>query len=156
MKLQNSNGEWFELTFMGYQFPGTTDNNWDANWLVVEGRISLSRCSWSFKDPCLLVSEAIELADWMTKLSEGSFEENQIGFVEPNLKFEVLNYGWEKTAVRVHFSHEAKPQMWRYTDADCWFEAEVDPTCLAEAAESLRSDLLRFPVRDAEERWSSL
>src|SRR5690348_9864167 len=83
------------LTVIGYQFPDAGGlDYYDANWLVVEGRVvAANGRTWSFRDPCLLVPEAHELADWLRTAASGRFRHYRkrdgaaLGFLEPNLGF---------------------------------------------------------------------
>ncbi len=64
MHLTATDGTEFTLHLAGYEFPEAPDDpgeagNWDANWLVVEGSVRLpDGRSSTFRDPCLLTSEA--------------------------------------------------------------------------------------------------
>jgi hypothetical protein len=131
------------LKLVRYQFPSIVDDEWDSNWLIVSGAVSVDGKSWRFEDPCLTNFEAARLADWLEKVARGQGGP-EIGFVEPNLGFERTT----QENIRVTFTLESAPP-WATLDDD-WdvhgFEAPVGPQ-LAEAADALRRQLTAFPER---------
>lgn len=62
MTLEGHDGS-CELSIAQYQFPTREKRDLDANWLVVEGRVTLPDGEWRFRDPCLTTFEAARLAD---------------------------------------------------------------------------------------------
>ena len=63
MTLHGERGGTFRLSIDGYQFPETTDDRWDANWLFVRGHVQDPQGEWTFRDPCLTTFEVQELAE---------------------------------------------------------------------------------------------
>lgn len=127
-----------------YQFPEITDDDWDSNWLIVNGNAVIDGKSWSFRDPCLTTFEMARLADWLDQVSSGGDGEPFCGFTEPNLDFERVS----DTAVRIAFSLEALPP-WSKRGGDfgaIGFNIPIDER-LGAAASSLRALLTRFPIR---------
>jgi len=57
MKLIGQESEEFRLQVVGYEFPQTTEDEWDSEWLIVAGEVSCARGRWKFRDPCLLTLE---------------------------------------------------------------------------------------------------
>lgn len=92
MHLTATDGTAFTLRVTGYQFPEAPAvppeaEDWDANWLVVEGRLGLpDGRTATFTDPCLLTCEAQELAHWLLAAGAGGTPE-PLGFLEPVLAF---------------------------------------------------------------------
>lgn len=127
-----------------YQFPEITDDDWDSNWLIINGDAVLDGKSWSLRDPCLTTFEMERLADWLDHVSSGGDEKAFCGFTEPNLDFERVS----DVAVRIAFSLEALPP-WSKRDGDfgaIGFNIPIDDR-LGAAASSLRALLTRFPIR---------
>jgi hypothetical protein len=56
--LQSRDFSAFELRVAGYQFPDIESDEFDANWLVVEGLVApADERAWKFRDPALLTWE---------------------------------------------------------------------------------------------------
>jgi len=81
-------GPRFGLAVVGYQFPGHPvpehpyEDDWDANWLMVAGRVECEVGCWQFREPCLTTFEVVDLLAWF---SDGLSMPLQ--FTEPLLKF---------------------------------------------------------------------
>ncbi|MFN8075369.1 MAG: hypothetical protein U0Q15_08130 [Kineosporiaceae bacterium] len=123
MLLRSTDGTELELTVAGYEFPDLAEladaSDWDANWLVVAGRLVLADGrTWSFRDPSLVVDEAQQLGRWLLAAADGRVPEVPVAepkepadrrmlvFVEPNLAFSVARREAGSVAVRVWLSHE--------------------------------------------------
>ncbi len=132
-----------QLRLAGYQFPSITSDEWDANWLIVQGSASLDGKAWDFEDPCLTNFEAAELADWLDKVVEVSAL-SSLFFTEPNLEFRLDKAG----EIAVFFSLEAAPPwaMQNDEETEYGFQIAVGPQ-LSNAASALRRQLAQFPVR---------
>lgn len=133
-----------ELTVVRYQFPEQTEDWWDANWLIAQGRVRLKGRGWVFQDPCITTFEARSLADWLEAVSRGDAAKPYLALVEPNLQFDRK----AEDRLRVSFALESAPP-WAKRGED-WtkygFEVPVGPV-LARAAGELRVQLASFPVR---------
>lgn len=127
-----------------YQFPDISDDEWDSNWLIINGDAALNGDSWTFQDPCLTTFEMERLANWLNQVSSGKVEQTFCGFVEPNLNFERVS----DVEIRITFSLEALPP-WHTGDGDfggIGINVPIDDR-LGVAANSLRAFLTRFPIR---------
>lgn len=135
---------WLRISIVRYQFPQTENDEWDSNWLIIEGHVSLGGRIWKFSDPCLTTFEAIRLADWMDAQANGTSEQALCAFTEPNLEFARRS----DSAIRVRFSHESAPPWAKphYGEIEYGMNIPVGPK-LSMAAEQLRGQLARFPVR---------
>lgn len=135
------------LRVVGYQFPDITDDEWDSNWLVVDGVVVLEGRQWRFQDPCLTTFEAIRLADWLDACANGSAKDSYCDFTEPNLQFELI----DPETLRVSFALESAPPWSERGDdwTEHGFKLGVGHI-LAQAATDLRNQLQRFPVRGLE------
>jgi hypothetical protein len=143
MVLEGRRG-FFHMSIMGYQFPAITDEEWDSDWLVVAGRVSLTRGDWRFRDSCITTFEMVHLADWLEAVSLGIAGPGWCALTEPNLQFD----GPKNGAIRVSFALECAPP-WARRGED-WnkhgFEVPIGPS-LALAADQLRRALVQFPRR---------
>ncbi len=132
------------LSVLRYQFPQITTDEYDANWLIIRGHVSLDQRSWSFRDPCLTTFEVRQLADWLDRLARGDEVEPSCAFIEPNLRFEKLS----DRAIRVSFALESAPPWAK--PGDPWnehgFEVLIEKH-LETAAGQLRAQLRAFPER---------
>lgn len=153
MRLKSSSGQAFELTIVRYQYPNCGTEYYDANWLVIKGRVQHSRGSWVFIDPCLLTDEVAELCQWLLDVASGATVNSECEFIEPNLRFaHVANSTGD--LLRIYFELEARPD-WAYTgtvddDDLCWVEFPLLNLDLRVAAVALREQLETFPPRLAE------
>lgn len=134
------------LKILGYQFPGNQNDEYDSNWLVVEGTATVHGRSWTFRDPCLLTWEAGSLAEYLEARASGTASPRGIGFTEPNLGFAPSG----PNTLRVFFALEARPP-WLHggtaEDDEFFVEFTTSPEHLLEAAISLRSQLGAYPAR---------
>lgn len=83
-------GNAIDLRVVGYEFPDAKPDgvqDWDANWLLVEGDVRAHGTAWTFRDPCITTWEARALLDWLRR-APGS--EDSIDFLEPALAFRLL------------------------------------------------------------------
>jgi len=51
-----------------YQFESVVGDIWDDNWLIIEGDVDSGEAKWSFRDPSLVVDEALEIANWLERV----------------------------------------------------------------------------------------
>lgn len=132
----------------GYQFPHLEHEEYDSDWLKINIRVRLPEGSWTSTDPSLLTWEVASLAQWLESIAEGVSAESEQSFLEPNLRFELMQS--EPKTLRVYFELESRPP-WAPSDGagmdDLFAEFAVNPDDLRDAASALREDLKRFPVR---------
>ncbi|MFI5461604.1 MAG: hypothetical protein ACHRXM_39980, partial [Isosphaerales bacterium] len=131
------------ITVEGWQFPAS-DPGWDAQWLVISGRVQDGGQSWSFRDPCLTMPEAWRLAQWLGVLAnEHSRPATSLSFVEPNLYFELQGRDQTSVSIVVRFAQEALPPW--ITDRSEWpsLVLDMDPATLGTAGSQLGLDLRR-------------
>lgn len=78
MRIVSRSGPSVELHIAGYQFPGARpdgDDDWDANWLIISGRVDAGEhLRWGFRAPSLTTWEVSELIEWMRQVSAGEVE----------------------------------------------------------------------------------
>jgi hypothetical protein len=149
MQFRGTDGQSVELHIAGYQFPDLPTVEYDSNWLRIEGQVSHPQGHWSFQDPCLVTHEVSRLADWLHALAEDRPNNDEIGFIEPNLSFRIVRSP-DSVVLRVYFELEARPH-WVATPSaglgDLWVEFPVRELELRQAARSLRQELAIYPQR---------
>jgi hypothetical protein len=119
MLIAGGNGRAVNLQPLRWQFPPDA-GDWDDRWLVITGKVDLEQSSWSFIDPCLLIEEARELAEWLRAATEGRIEPDppstgqvpvppSLSFMEPTLAFSVAARDDSNLVVRIHFAGVGAP-----------------------------------------------
>jgi hypothetical protein len=159
VRITGDSGVSVELEPLKWQFPADA-GEWDDQWLVIRGRIDLGNRNWSFTDPCLLMTDARELARWLRAASDGRISASQndsdeepepdLMFLEPALGFSVAEYQETGPVVRIHFAAEAAPPWLRATDphlARFAVELAVRTGQLAAAASDWTEQLNALPAR---------
>ena len=149
MKLAGRDGQSLELRILGYQFPHLETEEYDSNWLVVAGKVTHSRGSWQFTNPCLLTYEAERLASWMDRIADANLPCDTCGFIEPNLEFRAL-LSIDRPVLRVYFDLEARPSWASSVCAgteDLWVEFPIEELDLKSATRQWRTELTTYPQR---------
>jgi hypothetical protein len=136
--------------------PTGSDWDWDANWLQVAGDVRDGDLAWQFEDPCMTTREARELADWLRRISLGQIEPDGqsgggvLGFLEPNVHFELRARTATEATVVAFFSQESSPpgsgEDIRYGDGH-EVVLVVSPEAAREAADDWERELAPFPER---------
>jgi hypothetical protein len=150
MKLNGENKTKVELRIVGYQFPNNVSDEHDANWLRVFLSVTVPEGSWETVDSCLLTWEVNSLADWLQNIAEEKDPKNDLDFIEPNLRCQILDSLPSVKRIRIFFELESRPR-WKKADwsgmNDLWAELNASSAELLEAAKSLRDDINKFPQR---------
>jgi hypothetical protein len=147
MQIQGSGGQSLNVDLKGYQFPGATDY-WDGNWLMVAISANHPEGAWRTTDPSLLTFEVAELVAWLEAIADGNQVASDIGFIEPNLSFELVHVAGV-ASVRVYFELESRPEWAKSSrpTGEFWMDFALSDRDLPAAANSLRAQLAAFPVR---------
>ena len=148
MHLAGPDGQSLELRIVGYQFPHLESEEYDSNWLIVEGKVVHPRGEWTFRSPCLLTYEVASLADWLDSVVRGRPRSEKKGFIEPNLRVQFVESFFFGARLRVYFEAESRPS-WAAGEDDLWVELSASDFDLRRAAASLRGQLERYPQRAA-------
>jgi hypothetical protein len=150
MILRQRGGPQIELTVLGYQFPYGVSDWHDLNWLNIFVRVQTVGASWTGgPDPCLLTTEARDLAAWLRAAANGSAV-TPLEFLEPELSFAVarppddrvvplavtLKHAFVKDQTLVSVQLNELPLVLHVVAED-----------LVAAADELDIDLRRVPVR---------
>lgn len=159
MRLVSTDGAELEIVPSRYEYAGTAvdqfDLDWDANWLVIRGRVRAPDGStYGFLDPCLTTWEAHELAQWLETVASGtakageSHNEPALTFTEPNLGFGLGPASGDLVTVRAHFSLESAPPDHRWAEEYGYsISLTMTTSDLANAASQWRNEIAAFPVR---------
>jgi hypothetical protein len=149
MIFRSSDGTLFQLEVRGYEYPDRVDDEWDSNWLRIAIIVSTSDGTWSVIHPCLLTFEISYLADWLDAVSERMQKESDIGFVEPNLSFELIEGTAEGPYLRVYFAAECLPPWADGPKSGTMFFLDFTllDVDLRAAVESLRARYRTYPPR---------
>ncbi len=148
LRLVGKEGEEFRLHVLRYQYPDIVHDEWDSNWLIVAGEVSCPRGRWRFSNSCLCAVEIKALADWLRDVAGGRAE-RELGFIEPNLRFELVEAA-DGPLLSVVFSQECAPpwatESERYGDGVALrFPFRLND--LIRAAEVVRGMSAEWPVR---------
>jgi hypothetical protein len=164
VRLTSSDGALLELRPTGYEFPTLdTPGDWDANWLVIHGRVrTAAGGSWTFHHPSLTTWEAHDLRHWLQRAADGQVEPTDdpgrdtadvLDFTEPNLAFSVAATTGEETELRVHLSLEAvsgKPGWTKDSGPglhECSVSLRLSRAQLLTSAAQWSHDIAPFPPR---------
>jgi hypothetical protein len=150
MELSGSNGDRFELTILGYQFPYSSKEKHDANWLVIRTEAAIAGRAWSTTDPSLLTWEVEELIGWLENLSRKEAATKLLDFLEPNISFELLDT--IPSAVKLKISLQLESQApWRESIGASEHSEGPQIDCTGQEllawAADLRDQLRKFPKR---------
>ncbi len=162
MELVSLDGRFVELAISAYQFGGgrstSEERDWDANWLMIRGRVWDGHVSWAFHDPCMTTWEARELSGWLRGLADSNAatvktagpDELRMWLTEPNLTFELTGSDHGMISLVVHFDAESRPPRGS-SDGDQGLGHEVrlelSTADLARAVDDWDRELVRFPER---------
>ncbi len=165
MKLESVDGAVVELRPVAYQFPEAVAdasplNDWDANWLRIEGSVRLADGrSWPFVDPSLVVDEVRELGVWLARVRGDDVapveptgdEDRLLRFTEPNLAFSLAARDERDVTLRVHLSLECRP-AWSASSPlyEYAVELRLPREALHHAISQWDADLAPFPTRHQE------
>jgi len=150
MDIHAANGSSFHLKVVSYEFPEQEDEKWDSNWLKIHMAVRLPQGSWSVTTPFLLTYEIEDLANWFDDVVTHTQTENEIGFTEPNLSFDVIKTTHGAICLRIHFAIECLPpwaNRTKYGTEDVFADFPLSEIDLRSAAEALRSQLTLYPQR---------
>jgi hypothetical protein len=146
MKLECKDGFAFELSIVGYEFPGLVNAEYDSNWLNVRIVARHPRGDWSAVDPALETHDVRKLAEWFRALESGRRDELEMGFIEACLSFKA-QFKRERPSLEVELAHEFRPAWAEDIDQSAVLSFPLDEIDLSSAAESLEQQLAKYPPR---------
>lgn len=133
-----------ELTIRQYQFPDIEGDEWDSNWLVVEGSVDINGTKWTFREPCLTNFETEQLANWLEEVSIGEPSKSYCFFTEPNLEFRYQKNRQLRICLALESGQPGRYPLTRWNERSFLVRADAE---LVTAARQLRQQLVRFPLR---------
>lgn len=135
----------FELLITGYEYPNTSFESYDSNWLIIQLSVSTTQGAWKVSDPCLLTYEVKQLANWFDKLNKGYFEETEYSFMERVIAFSVLEINQIKF-LHICFYQEALPP-WAMGQDEYSINIKLSELDLKSSSEYLQKQLEIYPQR---------
>ncbi len=78
------NSEELKLSILGYEFP-SIEEDYDANWLIVEVEVSNELGKWKRQSPCILTWELQWLSKWLLHVVNHEAKRREIGFLEQDI-----------------------------------------------------------------------
>ncbi len=148
MKILGINSQTVELRITNYQFPETSDRDYDGNWLNIYLNVDSELGKWQIIDPSLLTWEVDELINWFLTLSNNREPDyRNLEFIEPNLSFELLNYPTDPVKqIKLKFQLESRPKS-ANEDDEYFVVFEANRENLKQLANDLTSELKKYPMR---------
>lgn len=149
MQIFGNNGNIFKLSILGYQFPEMKSEAYDSNWLIIEVDVTCSQGAWIAQNPCLLTYEVARLANWFEAIASETNTKSIQKFIEPNLEFHFIDSPPEK-CLRIYFELELRPEWAAWEQGimkDLWVDFPLSDLDLNQIANSLRSQLCKYPQR---------
>lgn len=150
MVLYGATGDSFELRIVGYEFTSTSEDIYDANWLMVNIRVGVDDRNLETTEPLLLTWEVISLADWLDSIAARRPSKTAMEFLEPDLRFELQESLDDPVRLRACAQlaeQSLGPAMPRNRKQDVCVELECSTIELKKTVADLRLQLSRFPPR---------
>lgn len=127
LQLRDASGHGLALSVLRYELPDVDPSApahvWDANWLVVDATLTAPGAVHRLVEPCLLTSEARDLADWLHAVADGRGTAG-IGFVEPVLSFRLGRQAGGTAHVSIRLGESVVdlvvPSRGLHAAADAW------------------------------------
>ncbi len=137
-----------EIRLHNYQFPDSTDKDYDGNWLEIFLIVQSKLGNWQSIDPSLLTWEVQEIIDWFKDLSlDKEPKYKDLDFIEPNLSIKLMNEVKSQTKrIRVVFDLESRPKS-ANDEIEYFVEINLTNQELDKAAKDFEVDLSKFPER---------
>ena len=139
-----------------YESSAPVEDRYDANWLVISIEVKAPDGDWRGRGPYLLQWEAEHLATWLEGMSRHApFPSNlaftdELSFVEPNLRFEILGRPGDSPTLGIHFGIEFRPPWADKYHGESYIDLSLSDDDLLNAARTLRAELKEFPLRASE------
>ena len=147
MRLYASDGTFFELKILGYAAPEEPDD-----WLRIEVDVHHEGSTWKAAHSALFTWDVKDLADFLERIGrrKRKGKDLELGFVEPLLYFVYHTDLQRESFLEVFVGYELYPP-WKNRVPDApdgvWLKFPLSEIDLISAADSLRSQAIRFPRR---------
>lgn len=154
MQFTNAQGHSLSLTIQGYEFPshtpthasGHTEEDYDANWLLIRLFIDSPALQWQVVDPALLTWEVSELIEWLEQIAQGQAVGSRFEALEPNLRIRLLAHEAQQATLKFELRAEFRPPG-TPSDQPFVFESTLDLAALAQQAAHFAQEFRNFPPR---------
>jgi hypothetical protein len=83
--------------------------DWDSNWLMIQGHVADGDLTWSFVHPYMTTWEARQLSVWLRLISSGTAPDADLMFTEPNVQLRFLGSHDDEARISVGFAAESAP-----------------------------------------------
>ena len=137
-----------EFRITNYQYPDTTDREYDGNWLNIYLNVKSKTENWQSIDPSLATWEVQRIIEWLEELSKNKVpKSNNLEFIEPNLCFSLIeNFSDKSKRIRITFELESRPKS-AIEGCEYFVDFDAEETELKRLCEELSNELKKFPIR---------
>ncbi|MGZ3599610.1 MAG: WapI family immunity protein [Ktedonobacterales bacterium] len=158
MRLESIDGVGtLEITLAGYESPDETSERSEANWLETDLHVRTGHGQGTSRVACMHTWDAADFVDWLNALAtRQSISRRSMVFPEPDLQLEMITQTDQEVTLNVYFILE-QPGEWDMDDAldegrryIGMMDLRLPRVALHTAVESLRAELLHFPIREAQ------
>ncbi|WP_062302529.1 WapI family immunity protein [Demequina subtropica] len=149
MRLGGGSGDSLALRIDRYQFPAiepSVEDDWDANWLMITGRVGYGDMSWTFREPCLTAGEAVGLGAWLRRVASAA-QVGRLEFTEPLLVFSIVAQDDAGVTVRVVLAAESVPEAVAAPFEEIALDLWMSRAELSAAAAAWEAGAAEFPPR---------
>ena len=146
-RLSGPQGSFVEFSIAGYEFPNHRpkgDDDYDANWLLIQFRVSDGQRTWDTRDPTWLTRDIPGLAEWLRVVASGARPGSDWSALEPLLTLDCVVAGL-RPRVLAHLALELRSDEVR--TAVQTIELNPTPDELLRAADAVEAGLRIFPRR---------
>ncbi|MEI8349318.1 MAG: hypothetical protein WCI77_04105 [Candidatus Omnitrophota bacterium] len=143
--LKGPHGSEFGLMIRAYEIPPVRKDNW----LIVGLYVSTPYGYWKVFDPALQTFEIDSIINWFQALAADEETETEKKFAKPHLRFIINGKSGNYINLRIYFEYSVRPS-WALYDGemnDLWVDLQLTQADFRKAAEDLRSELSKFPIR---------
>ena len=137
----------FEFRVVGYQFPDIENEDYDANWLLVNIGVRSPAGSLTKTDPCLLTWEGHWFANWLADLVSGQDADDTLSFLDSNIFFTVVARDEHKVRLVVELGDELRPPDAKPQDGLFAISLDISLENLRLAAADWCWEMRLFPMR---------
>jgi hypothetical protein len=146
VRLIGAEGFGVDLQVTGYQFPDAVDPGQRFSWHMVEGEGVARQGRWRFRYAALTCDEIPRISAWLREwaISDAQFS---LSFMEPNLRFKVVDSSLDNVTLGIEFDLEFSPpwQQHSYAGDPFVLTVPVARRALATAADAWDQEWAPFP-----------
>lgn len=143
--LKGPHGSEFGLMIRAYEIPPVRKDNW----LIIAIYVSTPYGYWKVFDSALQTFEIDSIIKWFEALAANAETEPEIKFAKPNLRFIINGKSGNYINLRIYFEYSVRPSWAPYDGEmnDLWVDLQLTQADLHQAAEELKLELSKFPIR---------